>query len=93
MKRYEVYRNIRQKALIYGLPVPLFALMMLSIIASLLVVIFSFSLLVILGVIGWNLMLYVILIRIIQNPQILHFGRVFPSLISNKKPSNFSYED
>lgn len=93
MKRFEVYRNIRQKALIYGLPVPLFALMMLSVIGCLLVVIFSFSLLVILGVIAWNLMLYIILIRITNNPQILHFGRVFPNLISNKKPSIISYED
>lgn len=93
MKRYSVHRNIRQKALIYGLPVSLFALMMLSIIGSLLVIIFSFELLLILGGIAWNLTLYIALVRITANPNLLNLRKVFPLLISNKKSSNLYYEN
>ena len=93
MRRYQIHRNIRQKALIYGLPVPLFALMMLSIISSLLVIIFSFDLLLILGGIAWNLTLYIALIRITANPHLLSLRKVFPVLISSKKSSNLYYEN
>ena len=93
MKRYEIYRNIRKKALIYGLPVPLFALMMLSIIGSLLVIIFSFSLMVIIAAVLWNLVLYFILTRITANPQLLNQRKVFPVLIINKRSTNMLYED
>lgn len=93
MKRYQIHRNIRQKALIYGLPLALFALMMLSVIGSLLVIIFSFDLLMILGGIAWNLTLYIALIRISANSQLLNFRKVFPGLISNKKTTNLYYED
>lgn len=93
MKRYEIYRNIRKKALIYGLPVPLFALLMLSIIGSLLVIIFSFSLMIIIAAVIWNLVLYFILTRITSNPQLLNLRKVFPILISNKKSTDLAYED
>ena len=93
MKRYEIYRNIRKKALIYGLPVPLFALMMLSIIGSLLVIIFSFRLMIIIAAVLWNLVLYFILTRITVNPQLLNQRKVFPVLISNKRSTNMLYED
>ena len=93
MKRYEVYRNIRKKALIYGLPIALFALMMLCIIGSLLAVIFSFSLGMIVSIVCLNLVLYFLLIKIAANPQLLHFHSVFPQMISNKKSSGFSYEN
>jgi len=43
MKKFEVYKNIRKRAVIFGLPISLFALMMVSILVSLLVIIFSFS--------------------------------------------------
>ena len=89
MKRYEVYRNIRQQALIYGLPISLFALMMLCVIGSLLVIIFSFSLGIILGA----TVLYVFLTRLTQHPQLLHFQKVFPDMLSSKKSSGLSYED
>ncbi len=92
MKRYEVYRNIRRKALIYGLPVGLFALMMLSIIGSLLVIIFSFGVGVIISAVVLNLSLYLFLTRIALNPQMLNFRRVFPKMISNKKMSDLYYE-
>ena len=78
MKRYEVYRNIRKKAVIYGLPLGFFALMMLSIIGSLLVIIFSFSLGLIISAVLLNLSLYFFLIRISLNPQLLNYQRVFP---------------
>ena len=93
MKRYEVYRNIRKKAVIYGLPLGLFALMMLSIIGSLLVIIFSFSLGLIISAVLLNLSLYFFLIRISLNPQLLNYQRVFPRLISNKKYSGLAYEN
>ena len=93
MKRYEIYRNIRKKALIYGLPVPLFAVMMLSIIGSLLVIIFSFSLMIIIAGVLWNLVLYFILTRITASPQLLNLRKVFPILISNKRLTDLAYED
>lgn len=93
MKRYEVYRNIRKKALIYGLPIGLFALMMMAVIASLLVMIFSFSLGTIFSAVVLNLSLYFFLTRLTVNPQLLHFQRVFPKMISNKKFSGLDYEN
>ena len=93
MKRYGIYRNIRQRALIYGLPVSLFALMMLCVIGSLLVVIFSFSFGIISGALLFNIALYVILMKMTKNPQLISFRRIFPEMISNKKSSGLSYED
>ena len=58
MKRYTVYRNIRMKAMIMGLPITLFALMMVSVICSLLIVIFSFHVGVIVGLLLFNVLLY-----------------------------------
>lgn len=93
MKRYEIYKNIRKKALIYGLPVGLFAVMILSVIGSLLVIIFSFSLSLIISAVVFNLVLYSFLTRITINPKLLHYQRVFPKMISNKSFSRLSYED
>ena len=92
MKQYETYRNIRKQAVIFGLPISLFALMMISIIASLLVIIFSFSFGIIIGVITFNVALFIVLIRIANNPQIFHFSKPFPQIVSNKKPTLFNYE-
>ncbi len=44
MKTFIPYKNIRKRAMILGLPLALFALQMISVIASLLLIIFSFSL-------------------------------------------------
>lgn len=93
MKRYKVYRNIRKKAVIYGLPLGFFALMMLSIIGSLLVIIFSFSLGLIISAVLLNLSLYFFLIRISLHPQLLNYQRVFPGMISNKNYSGLVYEN
>jgi hypothetical protein len=93
MKQYEPYRNMRKKAVIFGLPLSLFALMMISIVASLLVIIFSFSFGIIIGVIVLNMGLYIALIRVTNNPQLFHFSKPFPQIISNKKPTLFNYEE
>lgn len=87
MKRYEVYKDIRKRAVIMGLPISLFALMMLSIIGSLLVIIFSFSFTVIIAVFAFNGGLYVVLTQLTKYPYLLHFKRVFPQTISNKSTS------
>jgi len=92
MKKFEVYKNIRKRAVIFGLPISLFALLMVAILASLLVIIFSFSFGVIIGILISNAALYVALIRITNNPQLFQMAKVFPQIISNKRNSGFDYE-
>ncbi len=92
MKRFEVYKYIRKRALIMGLPISLFALMMLGVIGSLLFIIFSFSFFGILSVFALNAVLYIVLTHITNNPALLHFQKVFPYSISNKKGTNLYYE-
>jgi hypothetical protein len=93
MKKFEIYRNIRKQAVIFGLPISLFALMMVAILASLLVVIFSFSFIVIITVFIINAALYIALTRISSNPQFLQIIKVFPMIISNKRNSGLDYEE
>ena len=92
MKRFGVYKNIRKRAVILGLPISLFALMMTSVIGSLLFIIFSFSFSIIIMVLVINAALYFVLANLIRNPALLHFQKVFPSTISNKKESQLNYE-
>ena len=92
MKKFEVYKNIRKRAVIFGLPLSLFAVMIISIIASLLIIIFSFSFGVIIGVLVLNSVLYITLIRITNNPQLFQLTRSFPKSISNKRNSGLDYE-
>jgi type IV secretory pathway VirB3-like protein len=92
MRRYEVYKNIRKRAVIFGLPISLFALMMVSILASLLLIIFSFSFGMIIGILIFNAALYVALTRITNNPQLFQTAKAFPKIISNKRNSGFDYE-
>jgi uncharacterized membrane protein len=92
MKKFEVYRNIRKQAVIFGLPISLFALMMVAILASLLVVIFSFSFVLIIGILIINAALYIALTRISNNPQLFQMANAFPNIISNKRNSGFDYE-
>ncbi|UNY98333.1 hypothetical protein MQE36_14755 [Zhouia spongiae] len=93
MKTYKVYRDIRKGALIFGLPVSLFALLMIAVVGSLLVIIFSFSLGIILALITLNLLLYFTLLKLVQSPGLFHLKKVFPSTISNKQINLLSYED
>ena len=92
MKRFEVYKNIRKRAVIMGLPISLFALMMTAVIGSLLIIIFSFSFLVIISVIVFNAGLYIALTHSTKNPALFHFKKVFPQVISNKKVSELYYD-
>lgn len=92
MKKFEIYKNIRKKAVIFGLPISLFALMMLSILGSLMVIIFSFSFVMIIGILIFNAVLYIVLTRITNNPQLFQMTNAFPKIISNKKNSGFNYE-
>ncbi|MAO16789.1 MAG: hypothetical protein CMH44_07925 [Muricauda sp.] len=91
MKRYTVYRNIRMKAMIMGLPITLFALMMVSVICSLLIVIFSFHVGVIVGLLLFNVLLYGALGRWVRKPFSITVVNVFPSAISNKPLSPLSH--
>lgn len=93
MKRFEVYKNIRKRAVIFGLPISLFALIMISIVASLLVIIFSFSFGIVIGVLVFNTTLFVALTRIANNPQLFQMAKAFPNSISNKRNSGFDYEE
>ncbi|MCM4160865.1 hypothetical protein FHG64_17745 [Antarcticibacterium flavum] len=92
MKRYEVYRNIRKQAMIFGLSLPLFALLMIAVIASLLVIIFSFSFTVVISVFVLNAVLYICLLRFSANSQLFQVAPVFPKIISAKKSSLLDYE-
>ncbi|WP_335965015.1 hypothetical protein [Galbibacter sp. PAP.153] len=92
MKKFEIYRNMRKRAVIFGLPISLFALMMVSILASLLIIIFSFSFGIIIGLMVFNGGLYIALTRIANNPQLFQMSNPFPKIISNKRNSGFDYE-
>ncbi|PIB38317.1 hypothetical protein [Maribacter sp. 4G9] len=85
MRSYEVYRNIRKGALIWGLPISLFALLMVSVVASLLVIIFSFSLIMVLTLFIWNAGLFIALNKMSSSTQLFNIRKVFPKSISNKK--------
>lgn len=76
-----------------GLPISSFALMMTSVIGSLLLIIFSFSFLVIISVFLFNGGLYVVLTQLTKHPALLHFKKVFPTSISNKRESLLHYEE
>ena len=91
MKKFEVYRNIRKRAMIFGLPISFFALQMLSVVGSLMVIIFSFSLIMIMGVLTFNIILYIALTRITNSQLPLTITKVFPKIISNKKSSSLNY--
>tara|TARA_E500000318_G_scaffold111941_2_gene132807 strand:- start:5138 stop:5416 length:279 start_codon:yes stop_codon:yes gene_type:complete len=91
MKKYNVYRNIRKRAIIFGLPVSLFALLMVAVIGSLLITIFSFSFSVIVALLLFNVLLYGALIQWVNKPFHIKVGHTFPSVISNKKLSPLSH--
>ena len=79
--------------MIFGLPLSLFALMMIGIIGSLLVIIFSFSFKIIVTVFILIAALYICFTSVAANPQMFQFSKVFPQIISNKKCSLINYEE
>ncbi|WP_421801265.1 hypothetical protein [Flagellimonas sp.] len=89
MKRYEVYSNIRKRAMIMGLPVSLFALLTVSVIGSLLVIIFSFNFGVIVGLLLFNALFYGALVRWVKKPFHLKVQETFPKTISLKQLNPF----
>ena len=91
MKRYTIYRSIREEAMIFGLSISGFAIQMVAVIGGLLMIIFSFSLLLILFVLVCNAGLYVFLLRFRNFPPF--FSRTALRMISNKPLGLSSYED
>ena len=91
MKTYRTYRNIRKQAMIMGLPISLFALQMVSVICSLLIIIFSFHFGVIVGLLLFNALLYGALGRWVKKPIPIKVKNTFPSTISNKRLSPLSH--
>ncbi|MEJ4089277.1 hypothetical protein NPQ18_13515 [Galbibacter orientalis] len=92
MKRFEVYKNIRKQAVIFGLPISLFAVQMVCIVASLLVIIFSFSFGMVVGTLIFNSVLYIILSWFTKNPNCFQIKSVFPDRMSHKRNSKIDYE-
>jgi len=93
MKQYSVYRNIRVRALIFGLPVAFFALQMMAVVGSLMAVIFSFNLMLLIVMGICNTVLYGILLKLSQEPRLLQIGISFHNIISNKKISSYELYD
>lgn len=93
MKRFEVYKNIRKHAMIMGLSISHFAMMMSGVIGSLLYVIFSFSFYGIIAVFILNAALYIVLTHLSRKSLSLDFKSVFPVGISNKNQSPLYYEE
>ncbi|MGN7515961.1 MAG: hypothetical protein ACTHOM_16410 [Allomuricauda sp.] len=91
MKTYRTYRNIRKRAMIMGLTLSLFALQMVSVICSLLIIIFSFHFGVIVGLLLFNALLYGALGRWVKKPISIKVKNTFPSTISNKRLSPLSH--
>lgn len=92
MKSYKIYRNIRKKALIFGLGVGSFAIQMTSVIASLLLIIFSFHLVMIFFLSGWNIGLYSFLLRT-KTLTLPTLGSSEIQLLSNKQTGIDGYKD
>lgn len=90
MKKYDVYRNIRKRAMIMGLPISFFALLMVSVICSLLVIIFSFNFGVIVALLLLNVLLYGALGRWAKRSFRAGVRKIFPKAISNKRLSPLS---
>jgi len=92
MKEYKIHRNIRKQALLFGLPLSFFALQLVSVIASLLVIIFSFGLGILVGTLLWNIGLFLVLSQFNNFPERFQLQKVFPKFISNKQSSQLHYE-
>ena len=91
MKTYTPYRDIRKEALIFGLPVYLFALQMIAVIVGLLAIIFAFGWMSILIGCSGNFLLYLMLINLKKLSARIQVFQVFPRHISTKqiKPNHF----
>ncbi len=93
MKKFETYRHIRKQAYIMGLPMLYFALMMMIVIGTMLYIIFSFSLTGVILSLVLNVVLYVLFLKLTQKSGGVHFKKVYPDSLINKKSSHFQYEE
>ncbi|RIV51600.1 hypothetical protein D2V93_06745 [Flagellimonas taeanensis] len=91
MKQYGVYRNIRKRAMIMGLSISLFALMMVAVIGSLLIIIFSFHFGVIVCLLLFNALLYGALLQWVKKPFQFKVVQTFPKIISLKQLNPIDY--
>lgn len=91
MKRYTIYRSIREQAKIFGLSVSSFAIQMIAVIGGLLLIIFSFSLALILFVLAGNVGMYIFLLRFQGFPNGFVMGRL--RIVSNKHIGLSCYDD
>ncbi|MCP9201305.1 hypothetical protein MKO06_15455 [Gramella sp. GC03-9] len=91
MKRFKIYRSIREQAVIFGLSVNGFAVQMIAVIGGLLMIIFSFSLFLIFLVLSANIGLYLFLLRFKKIPELASTGKL--EMISNKEIGFSSYEN
>lgn len=89
MKSFTIYRDIRMKALIFGLPIGSFAVLMTSIIASLLLIIFSFGLIAFVLAVCWNIALYIGLLN--SGPVINQAMKKSLRSVSNKQIFDHEY--
>lgn len=78
--------------MIFGLPLSLFALMMIAILLTLLIIIFSFGLGIMLGLVVFDILLYIGLTKIAHTPSLFQWDNPFPKVISNKRNSGMYYE-
>ncbi len=74
-----------------GLPISQFAIIMVSVIGSLLVIIFSFGLGVVVTAMVFNSILYGAMTQFAQRRSPIQLQKTFPNTISNKKTSPFNY--
>ena len=84
MKQFTTYTAIRRKAQLLGLPLLLFAVQLIAVIVSLLLIIFSFGMGLILGLLVLNVGLYVGLLQYQQGKLHFSLGTVFPKELSNQ---------
>lgn len=92
MKQFKVYRDIRKEAVIMGLPITLFGVLMASVIFTLLVIIFSFSIGTVVGGVVLNLGLFFCLGHWNHRKPRLSIKQVFPRIISVKYLNVITYE-
>lgn len=84
MKQFKTYRDIRKRALVMGLPLNALAIMMLSVVGSLLVIIFSFSFFMVLLVVVFNGGLFFGMSYLHAHPEVLHLSNPYPKLVTGK---------
>ena len=93
LKRYKPYRDIRVAAEIFGLRTKYFGVLMGGVVFGAFLLMFSFSLLMLIVVFFLMIGLYVFLLRINKRGLDVPIGSLFPKEISNRYISQYNYED